>query len=78
MRVYSYTSVCVCVCGHSVRMCVRQAGAGGGWRLPTAEQLHVHALSASRYSYKHNTNIFQCSKHFDLFIENAGVALAGT
>lgn len=41
-------------------------GAGRGWRLPTAEQ----ALGASGYSHKHNMNIFQCSKHFDLFIEN--------
>lgn len=79
MRVYS---VClfVCVCAVIAHvLCRAAAGAEGGWLLPTAEQSFMSwALSASRYSYKHNMKIFQCSKHFDLFIEYAGVPLAGT
>lgn len=70
MRVYSSLH-CACPC--SSWYCSR-SWSWSRQRLATADgraaASSVQALGASGYSHKHNMNIFQCSKHFDLFIEN--------
>lgn len=74
MRVYN---VCLCVCAIIAHVPL-PGRSRSRKRLATADGRPELALSASRYSYKHNMSIFQSTKHFDLFIEYAGVPLAGT